>query len=175
MRRFLWAHPSQDGWNGRAGMYVMEWSQPSQDLGCVSGGSQCAKYNWPTSYITIPSAQQSDSRVGRPLEPKQSGSNNSGLIRQNVPPDESSVSDRNVVVRSVMVIRPKSAMRAMPKLSTRMFACFACLRSGKISGGNWTHPFKVYMNNPEVMKITQAGHDFRKLRIPDKQAKIARK
>ena len=44
------------------------------------------------------------------------------------PPMEMIVLDKTTVLRSVIAMRPKSATRAVPVLSTRMFSCLTCQR-----------------------------------------------
>ena len=72
--------------------------------------------------------------------------------------------DKVIVLRPTnIVMRPKSAIRGVPWLSTRMFAYQASQRDTKISYGRSTDPFEIPMNDPELVKICCAGHDSRKL------------
>ena len=71
--------------------------------------------------------------------------------------------DRKLVLKSVSVMRPKSAMRAVPVLSTSMFACYTCQGGEEIGQEGLTYTLEIPMNDAEVMKVGYSGHDPREL------------
>ena len=74
------------------------------------------------------------------LEPVPTNFKSSGLIHWSVPPEEPMVSEKTVVPISPMVISPKSPIRAVHMLSTKMFACFSHQRS-RYAPGHSNYPF----------------------------------
>ena len=68
------------------------------------------------------------------------GSSNSGLIQRIVPHEESAVLERRIALRSVMIIRPKSARRAVPAGSTRMLAYKDCQKLKETVGCSGVPP-----------------------------------
>jgi len=69
------------------------------------------------------------------------------------------------VLRSTkIVMRPKSAIWAVPLSSTRMFACLVGQQDSKTGRGYLTDPFEIPVNDPDLVKVGRAGHDPRELK-----------
>ena len=76
------------------------------------------------------------------------------------------VSERGIVLRSIeSVIRPKSARRAVPLSSMRMFAYLAGQRNQKWVTGVRLYPFEIPMNDPEFVEVGCTGHDLGELKV----------
>ena len=91
--------------------------------------------------------------------------NSSGLIQRTVPAVDMMVADSGIVLRSIkIVMRPKSAIRAVPSSSTRMFACLASQQDRQMGCERSTDPFKISVNDPELVKVGCAGHEPGELR-----------
>ena len=70
------------------------------------------------------------------------------------------------MLRSIKsIIRPKSARRAVPLSSMRMFSYSTGQRNQKWVTGVRLYPFEIPMNNPEFVEVGRTGHDLGELRV----------
>ena len=64
--------------------------------------------------------------------------------------------ERRIAVSSVMIISPKSPIRAVPVWSIRMLAYKDCQRRKEATQNTVAHPFDISMCDPEVVKVCYA-------------------
>ena len=76
------------------------------------------------------------------------------------------VADNGIVLRSAkIVMRPKSAILAVPLSLTRMFAYSAGQQDSKIDCKCLMYPLQIPMNDPEIVKVGYAGHKPGELKV----------
>ena len=97
------------------------------------------------------------------MEPKRGGSSDSKAIQQNVPPEETSVSDKNIVLRSTMVMSPKSVNTGRARVVDKDVCLSRLPRRQKNSQERWTYAFEIPMNDFELVEVGHTRHDLRGL------------
>ena len=84
------------------------------------------------------------------------------------------VADRGFVLCSIkIVMRPKSVRRAVPLLSTRMFACSVGQRDKRcVVGTRKPYPLEIPVNNLELVKVCHTRRDLGQLEVGGRQRRV---
>lgn len=117
-----------------------------------------AKLLSPTSIITIPNANTSDSLLWRPTLFKISGEVYRGVLACSL------VVLSSEFVSRATIARPKSTSRAFPSASTSTFACADHHQHGFENISNSTYSFDVSVNQMARVKVIETFCNAKQLR-----------
>ena len=123
VQRFFWTFASRYSGHRCTNKYTVKRPAAGQNLGADKYGTivmDCTSQL--TSSITIPSARRPDSQVAAVVATETLKIQQPRTYSRKCPP-EKKVSDKRTALKSIILNRLKSAIRANPVLSTRTFTC----------------------------------------------------